>query len=166
LILLKCYACTSVNGTNGVSNPMRFQIQPASSEPIKAQIIRQVREALATGKVQADERLPTVRELALELVINPNTIAAAYREMERAGIVYTRRGVGTFVAPAKEQSPSPERERLLQAAIETMLTEAFHLGFTEEKVLELVKAAVKGFRLPKPSSTTPDSALTPLQTRS
>jgi GntR family transcriptional regulator len=110
-----------------------------------------VRETLATGKVQANERLPTVRELALELVTNPNTIAAAYREMERAGIVYTRRGVGTFVAPAKEQSPNPERERLLQASVETMLTEAFHLGFTEEEMLDLVKTAVKGFRLPKQS---------------
>jgi GntR family transcriptional regulator len=130
---------------------MRFQIQPTSSEPIKAQIIRQVREALATGKTRADQRLPTVRELALELVINPNTIAAAYREMERAGIVYTRRGVGTFVAPPKEQVPSGERQRLLKNSLQNMLTEAFHLGFTEEELLDRVRIAVREFRLPKQS---------------
>jgi GntR family transcriptional regulator len=88
-----------------------------------------------------------VRDLALQLVINPNTIAAAYREMERAGLVYTQRGRGTFIAEIGTSSSLAERRRLLQKPVDALLTEATHLGFSEEECLELVRAAAKHYRL-------------------
>jgi GntR family transcriptional regulator len=126
---------------------MRFAVNPSSTEPVYAQIVRQVREAVARGVLRPGERIPSVRDLALQLVINPNTIAAAYREMERAGLVYSQRGKGTFVAEISNSSSAAERRRLLQKHVDALLTEATHLGFREEECLEMVRAAAKRYRL-------------------
>jgi GntR family transcriptional regulator len=125
---------------------MRFRVNPSSSEPVYAQIVRQAREAVARGHLRPGEQLPTVRELAVDLVINPNTIAAAYREMERAGLVVTQRGRGTFVADPQPVSAS-DRRRLLQKPLDLLLTEAAHLGATEEELLDALRAAAKRYRL-------------------
>ena len=126
---------------------MRFVIQPASSEPIYAQVVRQVREGVATGRLRAGDRLPSVRDLARDLVINPNTIAAAYRDLERAGLIHTHRGRGTFIAEPPEAGPARERRRLLQKHVDALLTEAAHLGLTEEEIMEQVRESLKRFRL-------------------
>lgn len=125
---------------------MRFRVNPSSSEPVYAQIVRQAREAVARGDLRPGEQLPTVRELAVDLVINPNTIAAAYREMERAGLVVTQRGRGTFVADRQPVSAA-ERRRLIQKPLDQLLTEAAHLGVTEPELIEALRAAAKRYRL-------------------
>jgi len=126
---------------------MRFRIELASSEPIRAQIIRQVREAVATGKVRPHDRLPTVRELAKELVTNPNTVAAAYKEMERDGLVYTRRGVGTSIGLPRRRPSAAERRRLLRPRIDALLTDAVHLGFTDEELISAIRTAAEDYQL-------------------
>jgi GntR family transcriptional regulator len=126
---------------------MRFAINPSSAEPVYAQIARQAREAVARGTLRPGDRLPTVRELALELIINPNTIAAAYREMERAGLVHTQRGRGTFIAEIQSPASAGERRRQLQKHVDALLTEATHLGLNEEEILDAVRAAAGKYRL-------------------
>jgi GntR family transcriptional regulator len=126
---------------------MRFRVNPSSVEPVYAQIVRQAREAVARGTLRPGDRLPTIRELAMDLVINPNTIAAAYREMERTGLVNTQRGRGTFIAEMAPPTSITERRRLLQPRIDALLTEAAHLGLTEEELLDAVRAATRRYRL-------------------
>jgi len=126
---------------------MRFAVNPSSVEPVYMQILRQAREAVARGTLRPGDRLPTVRDLAMELVVNPNTIAAAYREMERAGLVHTQRGRGTFVAEMRGPRSATERRRLLQGHVEALLTEAAHLELSEEEVLEAVRANARKYRL-------------------
>ena len=126
---------------------MRFSINPSSAEPVYAQIARQAREAVARGTLRPGDQLPTVRELALELLINPNTIAAAYREMERTGLVHTQRGRGTFIAEIQPGVSLGERRRQLQKHVDALLTEATHLGLSEEETLDAVRAAARKYRL-------------------
>jgi GntR family transcriptional regulator len=126
---------------------MRFHINPSSAEPIYAQIVRQVRRSVATGVLETGDRLPPVRQLAASLVINPNTIAAAYRQMEREGLVHTMRGRGTFVAGISAQAGRRERRRLLQPHLNALLTEATHLGFDTAELLELIRKSARNYRL-------------------
>ena len=126
---------------------MRFAITPSSVEPIYAQIVRQAREAVARGTLRPGDQLPTVRELALDLVINPNTIALAYREMERTGLVYTKRGRGTFIAEIQSPAPPEERRRQLQKHVDAFLTEATHLGLSEQEILEAIRTIARKYRL-------------------
>jgi GntR family transcriptional regulator len=126
---------------------MRFRVNPSSVEPVYAQIVRQAREAIARGTLRPGDRLPTIRELAMDLVINPNTIAAAYREMERSGLVNTQRGRGTFIAEMGPPTSVAERRRLLQPRVDALLTEAAHLGLTEEELLDSVRAATRRYLL-------------------
>ena len=79
-----------------------LQIDPKDPMPIYAQLERAIRLAIATGEVEVGDRLPTVRQLAVELKVNANTVAKVYGELERAGVLETRRGVGTFVAARRD----------------------------------------------------------------
>jgi GntR family transcriptional regulator len=119
---------------------MEFQVDPAGSEPIYRQIAQQVREGVARGRLKPHEQLPSSRELSRLLVVNPNTINHAYAELERSGVLYTRRGLGVFVAEPKAELALPARRRRLLEALDRFLTEAVHLGFSEEEVLKLVSS--------------------------
>jgi len=117
---------------------MEFRIELSSRIPIYRQLAEQIRGAIATGRLAWDERLPSVRELSRTLVVNPNTIARVYLELEREGILNTRPGLGVFVArPRHELTKRARRERLVQT-VDGLLTEAVHLGFTAEEVSELL----------------------------
>lgn len=109
--------------------------------PIYAQLDRALRAAIATGRLVAGEQLPTVRQLAVELSINANTVARVYAELERAGILETRRGVGTFIiaTPAKAHPPK-QHERRLRSFITRLLADASAAGFTLDDVLEALQA--------------------------
>ncbi len=122
---------------------MRFALATGTPEPIFAQIARQVRIGVARGTLSPGERLPSVRSLARELAVNPNTVQKAYAELERTGIVYTKRGAGTFVAAGRPTAVARrEARRRLGAQIEDLLAEAVQSGFTvEEAVAELRKRA-------------------------
>jgi GntR family transcriptional regulator len=125
---------------------MEFQIDPTNRLPIYRQLGRQIREAVARGKLQAGERLPSVRELSRSLVVNPNTIARVYTELEREGVLVTRAGMGVFAAePGSELSRKARRERLQDAA-DRFLTEAVHLGFSADEAIKLVSSQMKQFQ--------------------
>ena len=125
---------------------MEFRIDAAARQPIYRQIVEQVREAVARGRVAREERLPSVRELSRMLVVNPNTVARAYSELEREGILNTRQGLGVFVAaPKMELTKKARKERLLEI-LDRLLTEAVCLGFTADEVAAAVEERVKRFQ--------------------
>ena len=125
---------------------MEFAINPSSRQPICRQLSRQIREAVARGQLQPNERLPSVRELSRSLVVNPNTIARVYADLEREGVLNTRQGLGVFVAqPGSELSRKVRRERL-EEALSRFLTEAVHLGFAADEVVATVSQHVEQFQ--------------------
>jgi GntR family transcriptional regulator len=125
---------------------VEFSIDPASRSPICRQLTSQIREGVARGKLQPQQRLPSVRELSRSLVVNPNTIARVYTELERDGVLNTRPGLGVFVAHPRADLTRKVRQQRLQEALDGFLTEAVHLGFTAEEVVALVSQQVKHFQ--------------------
>jgi GntR family transcriptional regulator len=124
---------------------MQFRIESASRVPIYRQLGEQIREAIATGRLACDEKLPSVREMSRMLVLNPNTVARVYMELEREGVVDTRPGLGVFVArPRNELTKRVRRERLTRS-LDALLTEAVHLGFLAEEVRSLVEDRIRRF---------------------
>ena len=127
---------------------MEFSIDPTSRSPICRQLTTQIREAVARGRLQPEERLPSVRELSRSLVVNPNTVARVYTELEREGVLNTRPGLGVFVAHPRADLTRKVRKERLQEALDAFLTEAVHMGFTAEEVLALASQQVKKFQWP------------------
>jgi GntR family transcriptional regulator len=125
---------------------MEFRIDPSSRLAIYKQLARQLREAVARGTLRPEDRLPSVRELSRTLVINPNTVARVYTELEREGILSTRPGLGVFVAVPKAELTKKVRKERLQELLDHFLTEAVHLGFTADEVVALVQDGVKKFQ--------------------
>jgi GntR family transcriptional regulator len=124
---------------------MEFQIDSSSRLAIYKQLAQQLREAVARGLLKAEDRLPSVRELSRTLVINPNTVARVYTELEREGILSTRPGLGVFVAAPKAELTKKVRKERLQELLDHFLTEAVHLGFTADEVVDSIKDGVKQF---------------------
>jgi len=113
-----------------------FHIDPSDPMPLYAQLERAIRLAIATEKLSTGDQLPTVRQLAVALRINANTVAKVYAELERAGIVETRRGVGTFVrAQHIEAVQGSDRKRELRLLTDRFLAEAESLGFSLDDVI-------------------------------
>src|SRR5260370_39644646 len=114
-----------------------FQVDTNHPTPLYAQLERAIRFAIATGNLRIGEQLPTVRQLAVDLRINANTVAKVYTELERAGVVETRRGVGTFVTARPNESASlGDRERHLLELAEHFIAETHTRGFSIEVVIE------------------------------
>ena len=90
---------------------MHFEIDGASRHPIYQQLVQQVREAMARGDLLSDQQLPSVRQLSRDLVINPNTVARAYTELEREGLVHNRQGRGVFVAGSRTELKKDARRQ-------------------------------------------------------
>jgi len=123
---------------------MQFHINPGDELPIYRQIMRQITDAVAGGRVVPGEQLPSHRDLAEQLVIAPLTVKKAYDELERQGLITTQRGRGTFVSeqmPAIE--PAERRERLRDAA-QRLLSQAALSGVSFAEVLSLLKEIQKG----------------------
>ncbi len=123
-----------------------LRIDPSGAGPVFQQIVDHVKRAIATAQLDPEDRLPSVRELAKELVINPNTIARAYQVLDAEGITYSRRGAGTFIAAHKPVVKGEERRRRFREAIEAALADAFHTGVSEEEARRAFDAALKRFR--------------------
>jgi GntR family transcriptional regulator len=115
---------------------IEIKLDGKSGVPFYRQIIDQVRAAVATGAVLPGDRLPTVRQLAVDLSINPNTVARAYTELELTGLVETQMGTGTFVGHQRVQRDEVERKRLLDQICQELLSRASSQGFTLEDVVE------------------------------
>jgi GntR family transcriptional regulator len=116
-----------------------FQVRTGSGEPIYEQLIRQIKHAIMTGVIKPGDQLPTVRDLAIDLVVNPNTVARAYRELEQAGLVDSNTRRGTIVKLSPPGMLASERKRRLQPFIDQLLTEGRVLSFTDEELLELIR---------------------------
>jgi len=116
-----------------------FHIDPSSGTPIYRQIVDQVRQAVASGVLRAGEKLPSVRDMAVELAVNPNTIAKAYQELERDGVIETPRGKGSYVADREDVLSEAERARQLSEVIHRLVAEAYRLRVPADRVLQLVR---------------------------
>src|SRR2546421_9468288 len=107
---------------------MHFQIDTGSRLPIYQQLAQQIREGIARGELRPEEGLPSVRQLSRELVVNPNTVARAYTELEREGLLVSHPGRGVYVARPRHDLTAAARDRRLTEALDRWLTEAVHLG--------------------------------------
>ena len=111
-------------------------IDTRDQTPIYAQLDRGLRAAIATGRLQPGDQLPTVRQLAVELSVNANTVARVYGDLERDGVLETRRGVGSFVAASPGQArPPAEHTKRLRAFATRVLADAAAAGFTRNEVV-------------------------------
>jgi len=114
-----------------------FQVDANHPTPLYAQLERSIRFAIATGKLRIGDQLPTVRQLAVDPRINANTVAKVYAELERAGVLETRRGVGTFVSARPNEAASRrDRERHLRELTEHFIAETQTRGFSIDDVIE------------------------------
>jgi GntR family transcriptional regulator len=113
-----------------------FQVNPSDPMPLYAQLEGAIRLGISMGRLRPDTQLPTVRLLAVDLCINANTVAKVYRDLERAGILETRRGIGTFIkAPAAKAMTKAKRDQALTAFVDRFLVEAARQGFSADQVL-------------------------------
>lgn len=115
-------------------------IDPRDATPIHAQLNRALRAAIASGRLTIGAQLPTVRQLAVDLRVNANTVARVYAELERDGVLETRRGVGSFVrASAARARPNAEHQRQLRSFVTRVAADAASHGFTLDELVEQVR---------------------------
>jgi GntR family transcriptional regulator len=118
---------------------MRLHIYTKDAVPIYQQIVTQIKHMVASGRLRPGDEVPPIRVLAEQLLINPNTVARAYRELEAAGLLTSRRGSGTSVAEKGSPLARAERLRVLTERVEGLLVDADQLDFTVEDVIELIR---------------------------
>ena len=126
---------------------MQFRIDNASDRPVYLQIIDQVKRDIALGRLLREERLPTVRQLAQQLAINPNTIAKAYRQLEREGIIVTKAGAGAFVASLDSSLSKAVRKRIVCDQLERTVVDAFHMQIEKPVLVDWFSSTVEKFNL-------------------
>src|SRR6267142_811988 len=114
----------------------RFRLDLQSGVPVYRQIIDQVRGGMASGALGVGDQLPTVRQLAVDLSINPNTVARAYRELELGGLLETHQGTGTFISAQKVRGGEVERSRQLAQIVGDCVARAGAAGFSVEDLIE------------------------------
>jgi GntR family transcriptional regulator len=117
--------------------PMDIRIA-TDGVPIYLQIVNQVKYLVAAGRLVPGEELPAIRVLAERLMVNPNTVARAYRELENAGVVHKRRTAGTYVSDAGSPLALRERRKIINERIDALLAEARQLGIRTDEVIELI----------------------------
>ena len=118
---------------------MLLRVDPRSAEPLFEQLVFQVKRAVAEGALASGAKLPSVRELARQLAINPNTVVRAIEALERDGVIVRRQGAGCFVSDRPSELATRERGRRLEALVTRAVTEAFHLGFGAEEIREVLE---------------------------
>ena len=118
---------------------MQIHLSNSDGVPIYRQITNQVKYLVAVGRLSVGEQLPTVRALAEQLVVNPNTVARAYRELESAGVISSRQGSGAFVAGNGSPLASRDKQKLLHERIDVLLAEASHLNIDVSTVIKMVR---------------------------
>jgi GntR family transcriptional regulator len=123
---------------------MLLKPNPSSGVPIYLQLMEQVKHAIDTGALQPGDQLPGIRPLAEELVINPNTVAKVYRELEHEGVVELRHGAGAFVAAGARSKKSTEKVRAAQAIVSAAIEKLHARGVTNEEIRRLVEAELAG----------------------
>jgi DNA-binding transcriptional regulator YhcF (GntR family) len=121
---------------------IQFHLDPSSGVATYLQIVQQVKEALRLGTLDVGDQLPTVREVVADLAINPNTVAKAYRDLEREGLVVARQGRGTFIASSLAPASLRYHEQL-RAELERWIVSALAAGLDEESVRALISATLR-----------------------
>lgn len=119
---------------------MILKPNPSSGVPIYLQLMEQVKHAIETGALRPGEQLPGIRPLAEELVVNPNTVAKAYRELEHEGVIELRQGAGAFVTDKAPTKKDADRLRAGQAAVATTVERLRARGVTDEEIRRLFEA--------------------------
>ena len=118
---------------------MQIHISATDGVPIYLQIVNQVKYLVAAGRLESGEELPPIRVLAEQLLVNPNTVARAYRELEVAGVVTKRRTAGTYVSDAGSPLARRERMRILSERVEALLVEARQMNIRTDEVIDLIR---------------------------
>jgi len=126
-------------GKNSQAAGFRFALDLRSGVPVYRQLMDQVRGAMASGTLRPGDQLPTVRQLAVDLEINPNTVVRAYRELELSGLLETHQGTGTFIANKKVEKASAERERQLVQMAGEFAARAGAAGFALEDLIDRLR---------------------------
>jgi GntR family transcriptional regulator len=125
---------------------MKLIIDPDSSVPIYIQIEDSIHSLIAAGQIQPGEQLPTIRELAADIRVNLNTVARAYFELDREGVISTQRGIGTFVSGVPDQKQiEKKRQKLLYSIIEAALKEASSLGYSADEIKKTFQDQMKNW---------------------
>jgi GntR family transcriptional regulator len=122
--------------TGTAKTPFRFRLDADSGVPVYRQIIDQVQGGLASGALASGDQLPTVRQVAVDLAINPNTVLRAYRELEIRGVLDTQQGTGTFISDRKVAQDETERTRVLDQLVTEFVARAGAGGFTVGELVE------------------------------
>ena len=126
---------------------MQFIIDNTSGRPVFQQLIDQVKRDIALGRLLRDEKLPTVRQLAGQLAINPNTIAKAYRQLEQEGIIATKAGAGAFIANLDSNLSETVKRKLICEELERIVVDAFHMQIDKKTLSGWFENAIKKFNL-------------------
>ena len=125
---------------------MLLRPNPSSGVPIYLQLMEQVKHSIETGALRPGEQLPGIRPLAEELVINPNTVAKAYRELEHEGVIELRHGAGAFVAATPQPKKIADKLRAGQAIVASAVERLHARGITDEEIRRLFEAELAGLR--------------------
>jgi GntR family transcriptional regulator len=120
-------------------SPFKFRLDNGSGVPVYRQLIDQVQAGIATGILSVGYQIPTVRQVAVDLAINPNTVMRAYRELEIRGVLDTQQGTGTFIALQAPQLDDDDRTRRLDQLIDEFVARAGAGGFTLAEILDALK---------------------------
>jgi GntR family transcriptional regulator len=125
---------------------MWIRVDPRSEIPLYQQIVDRVREGVARGWFKPGDKMPSVRELAIQLTLNHNTVAKAYQELERNGVIETLRGKGTFIANPSAKKGNEQGYAYLRERIEQLLIDCFYLGIPPEAVVKEMEEAVEKWK--------------------
>ena len=125
---------------------MMFRANPSSGVPIYLQLMEQVKHAIETGALRPGDQLPGIRPLAEELVINPNTVAKVYRELEHEGVIELRHGAGAFVSANARAKKMSDKMKAAQAVVEAAVERLRSRGITDEEIRRLFEAELSGLR--------------------
>ena len=132
-----------MSATHSNSATFRFKLDLASGVPVYRQLIEQVRNGIVFGSLHTGDQLPTVRQTAVDLAINPNTVVRAYRELEILGVIETHQGTGTFVSSQKVQRDDVERQRQLDQIVSEFVARAGAAGLKIEDILNRLQEMTK-----------------------
>jgi GntR family transcriptional regulator len=118
---------------------MQLHVSPSDGVPIYQQVSNQIKYLVASGRLKQGDQLLPVRKLAEQLIVNPNTVARAYRELEAEGVVQSRRGSGVFISEGISPLAKREQNRILNERIDTLLAEAAHMNVELDTIIKLVR---------------------------
>ena len=129
---------------------MDLRIDTSDGTPIYLQIVDQIKRSVAVGRLKPEDPLPSVRQLALDLTINPNTVARAYLELEHEGVIYKRQGQGTYVSAEALDASRRERSRIIGSLFEKAIVEAVNFGMSASEIDEVYRQMLRRYKLEKP----------------